>query len=128
MGKRAGMAPDGPRAGGPYSHYNIAGGMVYVAGQGPIDPASGQPKLGSIEDETRLTMENIERILKAAGTDLDHVVRCNVYLQNLDDFKAMNAVYGEFFPTNPPTRTTVGCNLLIGIKIEIDCIAALPEE
>ncbi|NUP98566.1 MAG: RidA family protein [Armatimonadetes bacterium] len=122
------MAPDGPRAYGPYSHYNIANGFVFVSGMGPIDPASGEPRLGSIEDETRLTLANLERCLKAAGTDLDHVVRCTVFLKNLDDFKAMNAVYGEFFSQQPPTRSTVGCDLLVGISVEIDCIAVLPEE
>ena len=128
MSKTAGMAPDGPRAMGPYSHYNVANGFVFVSGCGPLDPVSGQMKLGAIEDETRLTLENIGAILRAAGASFDDVVRCTVFLKDLNDFKAMNAVYGEFFPTNPPTRSTVGADLLAGISIEIDCIAALPEK
>lgn len=128
MGKTAGMAPDGPRAYGPYSHYNIAGGLVFISGQGPIDPASGEPALGAIADETRLTLQNLERCLRAAGTDLDHVVRCTVFLKRLEDFAEMNRVYAEFFPHNPPTRSTVGVDLLVGTSVEIDCIAALPEK
>ncbi len=128
MGKQAGMAAAAPRAMGPYSHYNIANGFVFVSGMGPIEPATGELKLGSIADETRLTMENLGHILRAAGTDYDQVVRCTVFLKDLGDFQAMNQVYGEFFPANPPTRTTVGADLLVGIKVEIDCIAALPQE
>jgi 2-iminobutanoate/2-iminopropanoate deaminase len=128
MAKIAGMAPDGPRAYGPYSHYNVANGFVFVSGQGPIDPVSGEPKLGAIEDETRLTLENLERCLRAAGSGLEHVVRCTVFLKNLDDFRAMNQVYAEFFPHHPPTRSTVGVDLLVGTSVEIDCIAVLAEE
>ncbi|MBI2302398.1 MAG: RidA family protein [Armatimonadetes bacterium] len=128
MGKTAGMAPDGPRAYGPYSHYNIANGFVFVSGMGPIDPVSGKPSLGSIADETRLTLQNVGAALRAAGTDYNHVVRCTVFLKDLADFAEMNKVYAEFFPADPPTRSTVGGDLLVGIKVEIDCIAVLPEE
>ncbi len=121
------MADDGPKAYGPYSHYNIANGFVFVSGQGPIDPASGEPRLGSIDEETRQTLENIRTILRAAGCDLSDVVRCTVFLKDLNDFAGMNKVYREFFPAAPPTRSTVGCDLLVGIKVEIDAIAALPE-
>ncbi|MCC7495725.1 MAG: RidA family protein [Fimbriimonadaceae bacterium] len=128
MARQAGMAPDGPRAYGPYSHYNIANGFVFISGQGPIDPVSGEPSLGSIEHETRLTLQNLERCLRAAGTDLAHVVRCTVYLKRLEDFPVLNRVYAEFFPQLPPTRSTVGVDLLVGTSVEIDCIAVLPEE
>lgn len=127
MNRQTGMAADGPRAYGPYSHYNIAGGFVFISGQGPIDPESGEPQLGKIEDETRRTLQNLEICLKAAGTDLAHVVRCTVFLKRLEDFKAMNEVYAEFFPHNPPTRSTVGVDLLANTSVEIDCIAVLPE-
>lgn len=127
MGKIAGMAPGGPRAYGPYSHYCIANGFVFVSGQGPIDPGTGEPRLGSIEEETRLTLQNIERILAAAGASMADVVRCTVFLKDLNDFAQMNKVYAEFFPESPPTRSTVGTDLLIGIKVEIDAIAVLPE-
>lgn len=122
MGKQAGMAAGAPSPAGPYAHYNIAGGMVYVSGQGPIDPQSGQPQLGSIEDETRLTLANLRTILDAAGSGIEHVVRCTVFLANLDDFQGMNSVYREVFGDHPPTRSTVGAKLLTG-KVEIDCIA-----
>lgn len=127
MRKQAGLAPDGPRPAGPYSHYNIAGSLVFIAGQGPLDPTTGQVRLGTIADETRLTLENLERCLKAAGSGLEHVVRCTVFLRDLNDFAEMNRVYAEFFPTDPPTRSTVGCNLLLGTSVEIDCIAVRPE-
>jgi 2-iminobutanoate/2-iminopropanoate deaminase len=127
MLKQAGMAPDGPKTMGPYSHYNIAGDMVYVSGQGPWDPATESINLGEIEEQTRLTMENLARILAAAGSSLDQVVRCGVYLTDMSLFPRMNAVYGTYFPNDPPVRTTIGvASLPGGIAVEIDCIAALP--
>ncbi|MFZ0736980.1 MAG: Rid family detoxifying hydrolase [Candidatus Acidiferrales bacterium] len=113
-----------PSPKGPYSQGVIAGDLVYVAGQGPVDPQSGELRLGDIRSECELTLKNIEAILRASGTGLENVVQCRVYLADLKDFAAMNEIYCRFFPDNPPARTTVGAgSLLNGIKIEIDAVA-----
>ena len=112
----------GPRPLGPYSQAIVAGDFVFVAGQGPINPASNEMELGDIRSETRRTLENMRAILEAAGSSLRQVVRVGVFLADLNDFAAMNEVYKKFFPVDPPARTTVGVQLP-KIKIEIDCIA-----
>lgn len=110
---------------GPYSPGIVAEGrFVYVSGQGPIRDGEVQP--GSIEGETELTLENVASVLAEAGATMGDVVRCGVFLADLDDFAAMNAVYARFFPDPPLARTTVGATLP-GIKVEIDCVALLPE-
>jgi 2-iminobutanoate/2-iminopropanoate deaminase len=113
-----------PPAKGPYSPAVRAGGFLFVSGQGPIDPASGEPSRGSIEEQTRLVFSNIKAILEAAGASLDRVVKTTVYLDDIQNFAAMNAVYATFFPTDPPARTTIqAANLPLGIAVEIDVIA-----
>ena len=101
------------------------GRFVYVSGQARFATASSRP--GTIEDETRLVMENLGAVLAEAGASYDDVVRCGVFLADLDDFEAMNAVYGSFFSDPLPARTTVGAHLP-GIKVEIDCVAVLRAE
>jgi len=113
---------DAPRPGGPYSPAIVADGFVFVAGQGPINPKTNEFELGDIRSETRRTLENIRAILRAAGSSTHEVVRVGVFLADLKDFDAMNEVYKEFFPEDPPARTTVGVQLP-KIKVEIDCIA-----
>jgi len=98
--------------------------LVFVSGQGPL--RDGEPVSGTIEEETRIVLENVRAVLAAAGARMDDVVRCGVFLADLADFAAMNEVYGAFFADPPPARTTVGA-LLPGIKVEIDCIAVLPD-
>jgi len=118
-----------PAAKGPYSQGVVAGDLLFVAGQGPVDPASGRFVLGDIRSECQLTLKNIEAILKAGGTTLDNVVQCTVYLRDLADFPAMNEVYSRFFPRLCPVRTTIqAANLLQGIKVEIDAVALIPDE
>jgi 2-iminobutanoate/2-iminopropanoate deaminase len=113
-----------PPVKGPYSPAVRAGGFLFVSGQGPIDPASGEPSRGSIEEQTRLVFSNIKAILEAAGASLDRVVKTTVYLDDIQNFAAMNAVYATFFPTDPPARTTIqAANLPLGIAVEIDVIA-----
>ncbi len=110
---------------GPYSPGIVAEGkFIYVSGQGPL--RDGRPETGSIESETTLTLENVAAVLAEAGATMADVVRCGVFLADLDDFAAMNSVYAGFFPDPPPARTTVGASLP-GIKVEIDCVALLPE-
>lgn len=116
---------NGPRPVGVYSQAIVANGFVFVAGQGPINPQTNQMELGDIRSETRRVLQNIQAILEAAGSSLPNAVRMGVFLADLNDFQAMNEVFREFFPADPPARTTVGC-ALPRIKVEIDCIALLP--
>ncbi|HEV3278472.1 MAG TPA: Rid family detoxifying hydrolase [Terriglobia bacterium] len=113
---------DAPRPVGVYSQAIVADGFAFVAGQGPINPATNKWERGDIRSETRRALRNIGAILEAAGSSLRDAVRMGVFLADLADFPAMNEVFREFFPDNPPARTTVGCTLP-GIKVEIDCIA-----
>jgi 2-iminobutanoate/2-iminopropanoate deaminase len=109
---------------GPYSPAVIGEGrFVFVSGQGPL--LEGEYVPGSIEDETRLTLENLGAVLAQAGSGFEHVVRCGVWIVSLDNFAAMNAVYESFFPEPRPARATVGADLVVG-KVEIDCIALVP--
>jgi 2-iminobutanoate/2-iminopropanoate deaminase len=118
-------AVTGTKPGGPYSPGIIAEGrFLFVSGQTP--QRDGRVVLGTIEEETRLTLENIGSVLEAAGATFADVVRCGVFLTNLESFGAMNAVYETFFPEPRPARTTVGVDLLDGMQIEIDCVVALP--
>lgn len=113
-----------PKALGPYSQAIKAGEFIYTAGQVGLDPETGEIVSGGIEAETRQTLTNIKNILEAAGSDLDHVIKTSVYLREIQDFAAMNAVYATFFPTNPPARTTVQVAALPrGVAIEIDTVA-----
>ena len=111
---------------GAYSPGIIAEGrFLYVSGQGPLVDGAYDP--ASVEDETRLTLENVGRILSAAGAGFADVVRCGVFLADMQDFAAMNEVYATFFPDPKPARTTVQVAALPGgIKVEIDCVVVLP--
>ena len=96
-----------PIAIGPYSQAIRVGNMLFLAGQIAIDPKSGQMNTGSIEEQTKLTMENLKAVLAASGMTMDHVVSTSVFLKDLNDFAKMNAVYGTYFKDNPPARATV---------------------
>jgi 2-iminobutanoate/2-iminopropanoate deaminase len=111
---------------GAYSPGIIAEGrFLYVSGQGPLIDGNYQP--AAIEEETRLTLENVGRILASAGAGWSDVVRCGVFLADINDFGAMNGVYATFFPDPKPARTTVQVAALPGgIKVEIDCVVVLP--
>ena len=111
-----------PTPRGIYSQAIVADGFVFVAGQAAIDPKTNEFQLGDIRSETRRTLSNIQAILEAAGSSLRDVVRVGVFLSDIKDFDAMNEVYREFFPEDPPARTTVGVQLP-KIKVEIDCVA-----
>lgn len=120
--------PGAPQPRGPYSPAVRAGDTIYVAGQIPIDPVSGQVVLGDVGSETRQVLTNIKNILEGCGASLADVVRCGVYLINADDFKAMNEVYAEFFGEAKPARTTiiVAALPLKDAKVEIDAVAYKP--
>jgi 2-iminobutanoate/2-iminopropanoate deaminase len=116
-----------PAPKGPYSPAVRANGFIFVSGQGPIDPGTGEVLRGGIEQQAELVLNNIKTILEEAGSSLELVVKANVYLDQIEDFAAMNAVYATFFPTNPPARTTIeAANLPLGIGVEIDVIALAP--
>lgn len=109
---------------GQYSHVVIANGFAYVSGQGPADPATNVvPE--SFAAQVRQALRNLETILKGAGISLNDVVKVNGYLADSNRFREYNDIYKEFFPHAPPARTTIAC-ALVGIEVEIDCIAALP--
>ena len=115
-----------PKPVGPYSQAIVAGGFIYVSGQGPMDVAAGRMVTDSVQAETRQVLKNIQSILEAAGASMANVVKCNVYLADRRDFSAMNEVYREFFPGEPPARTTVEAHPPVDIRVEIDCVAYLP--
>ena len=109
---------------GPYSQAIIDGDLVFLAGQGPIDPKTGKFELGDVGEQTVRTLANIKAILEAAGSSLDKVIRCNVYLKDIGDFAAMNEVYGRTFTAPYPARTTIQAGALPGgISVEIECTA-----
>lgn len=111
---------------GPYSPAIVADGPhVYVSGQGPVDPESGELKLGSFQEQAELTFQNVETLLHAAGTSWEHVVKVNVYLADINNFAAMNEIYKKFLVEPYPARTTVQAGLG-KIAIEVDCIAVIP--
>jgi len=115
-----------PGAVGPYSQAIRVGDLVFTAGQLAFDPATGKLVEGAIEEHTRQVLRNIAAVLEAAGSSLDKVVKTTVFLKDMGDFRAMNEVYGEFFPNEPPARSTVEvANLALGALVEIDAIAVV---
>jgi 2-iminobutanoate/2-iminopropanoate deaminase len=100
------------------------GRFLYVSGQGPV--RDGETVLSTIEEETRITLENLGKVLAEGGLDYGDVVRCGVFITRDEDFGPMNEVYKEFFPEPLPARTTVVTGLVNGIKVEIDCVAVVP--
>lgn len=118
-----------PSPKGAYSQVVRAGDFLFVSGQGPIDAISQEFVLSDIRAETRLTLENIERILTGCGAGKKNIVKCGVFLANAADFSAMNEAYAAFFEGTASARTTVQATLVEpGMKVEIDCIAYLPEK
>ena len=117
---------DAPAVIGPFSHGIVATGrMLFVSGQGPQDPETKGFRLGNFEEEVRLTLDNVGRVLRGAGADWSHVVRVGVYLARKEDFAAFNAIYQDYAREPFPARTTIICSLLAGISVEVDCIAVL---
>jgi 2-iminobutanoate/2-iminopropanoate deaminase len=114
-----------PRPIGPYSQGVIAGGLLFVSGQIPIDPATDKLVEGDIKVQTEQTLKNVLAVLKEAKMGPENVVKATVYLADLADFAAMNEVYGKFLGKEPPARSTIQAGALPrGVKIEIDVIAA----
>jgi 2-iminobutanoate/2-iminopropanoate deaminase len=113
-----------PKAIGPYSQAIAAGGFLFCSGQIPLDPATGELVQGTIEDQTRQVLRNLGAVLEAAGSSYDDVVKATVFLQDMNDFSRMNAVYGEFFKAPHPARAAVqAARLPRDVRIEIEAIA-----
>ncbi|QNL51546.1 RidA family protein [Olivibacter sp. SDN3] len=110
---------------GAYSDGIVAGDFLFVSGQAAVDFSSSRFILGTIEEETARTMENIQAIVSAAGANMDDVVKCTVHLSDIADFDRFNEVYSTYFSDIKPARTTVQSVLDEGIKVEIDCIVKL---
>jgi 2-iminobutanoate/2-iminopropanoate deaminase len=125
MPKREIKHPDKEKSTGAYSSAVEVDGWVYVSGQGPVDPRTAQPVRGSIEDETLYTLNQVKKILEAAGCSLNDVVKSTVHLADMEDFDRYNKVYREFFKDLSvlPARTTVQSVLWNSIKVEIDVVA-----
>jgi 2-iminobutanoate/2-iminopropanoate deaminase len=120
--------PDAPGAIGPYNQAIVTPqGLVFTAGQIPLDPASGNIVPGGIIEQTTRVLENIAAILAAAGAGMGDVVKTTVFLADMNDFAAMNGVYARYFPTDPPARSTVEvARLPKDVRVEIEVIAILP--
>lgn len=113
-----------PAAAGPYSQAVRVGDLVYTAGQVAMDPASGQVVEGDVQVQTRQVLRNLQAVLQAAGSDLAHVVKTTVFLQNMDHFAAMNEAYAGFFGEAPPARSAVEvARLPLGVLVEIEAVA-----
>jgi 2-iminobutanoate/2-iminopropanoate deaminase len=118
------QAPDAPPAIGPYSQAVVANGFVFCTGQIAIDPATDHIVEGDIKVQTRQVLENLRAVLRAAGSDLHHVVKTTVFLVHFDDITAMNEVYEEYFNEIAPARSTVEVGALPrGLLVQIECIA-----
>ncbi len=113
-----------PKAIGPYSQAVRAGGWLFASGQIPLDPATGQMIAGDVKAQTERVMKNLGAVLEAAGLSFAHVVKTTVYLKDMNEFPAMNEVYGQFFPASPPARATVEvARLPRDARVEIDLVA-----
>ncbi len=117
-----------PRAIGPYAQAVRAGGLLFLSGQIALDPQTGQLVGADIKQQTRQVLENVRAVLEASGSSLQRVVKCTVFLADMDDFGPMNEEYGAFFQEEPPARTTVAVSRLPrGALVEIDVIAMAGE-
>ena len=110
---------------GAYSDGVIVGGFIFVSGQAAVDFKTSKFVLGTIEEETHRTLQNIKSILEAGGTSMDNVVKCTVHLADIKEFDRYNVIYEQYFPGIKPARTTVQSVLAENLKVEIDCIASL---
>ena len=115
----------GSISGLPFSPAVRVGNLVFLSGQIGVLPGTRELAPGGVAGQTRQAMENIRRVLNAAGLDFSHLVKCTVFLVDVADYAAMNEAYGSFFPADPPARSMVaGSGLALGAKVEVECIAA----
>ena len=124
MDMRSVTTEKAPKAIGPYSQAIVAGDLIFCAGQVAIDPATGELVGGDIKLQTARVIDNLAAVLEAAGSGLDRVVKCTVFLADFAEFAAMNEVYGQRFGQHRPARSTVGTSALPrGARVEIECVA-----
>jgi 2-iminobutanoate/2-iminopropanoate deaminase len=121
------LTADGaPAAVGPYSHAVRSGGFLFLSGQTPLDPGTGQLVEGGIGDQTRRCLQNLQAVCEAAGAKLSDAVRCGIYVTDMGTFAQVNEAYAAFFETAPPARSTIGvASLPVGAQVEIDAIVAV---
>ena len=120
-------ADPGPPAAGPYSHAVKSSGLVFLSGQTPVDPDTGQLIEGSIGDQTRRCLDNLAIVAAAAGAQLTDAVRVGIYVTDISTFKDVNDAYGAYFESDPPARSTIGVAALpLGAEVEIDAVLAVP--
>lgn len=118
-----------PRAIGPYSQAVIAGGFVFASGQIPLDPQTGEFVAGGVTEQTEQVLRNLSAVLEAAGSSLKQVVKTTVFLADMNDFAAMNEVYGRYFDEQPPARATVeAARLPKDARVEIEAVALAAKE
>ena len=120
------LTHNAPQPAGHYSQAAVHNGIVYVAGQLPIDPQTGERRVGSIEEQTEQALMNLFEILKAAGSDIDHVLKTTVYVSDIELWSRVNAVYAKMFGDHRPARAVVPTrDLHFGFQVEIEAVAAL---
>ena len=120
------LTSNAPKPAGHYSQAIVHNNLVYVSGQLPIDPESGEKRIGSIEEQTEQALKNLSEILKAAGSSLNQVIKTTVYISDIELWNRVNAVYARFFGEHRPARAVVPTkNLHFGFQIEVEAIAAL---
>jgi 2-iminobutanoate/2-iminopropanoate deaminase len=122
--KKAIQIPGAPAPIGPYSQAILSNDTLYVSGQIPLNPATGSLEVADIETATKQVLANIQALLHEAGMTFENVVKCSIFLKDLNDFQQVNAIYGSFFNNTPPARETVQVSRLpLDVPIEISCIA-----
>jgi 2-iminobutanoate/2-iminopropanoate deaminase len=121
-------AEGAPAAVGPYSHAVRSGSLLFLSGQTPLDPATGKLVEGTVGDQTRQCLQNLQAVCAAAGASLEQAVRCGIYVTDMGTFAEVNEVYASFFGDPQPARSTIGVAALpVGAQVEIDAIVALTD-
>ncbi|MCT4561720.1 MAG: RidA family protein [Crocinitomicaceae bacterium] len=116
--------PGAPAPIGPYSQAIVKGNMCFVSGQIPLNPMTGELETATIEEATHQVLKNIRSLVEEAGFEMNDIVKCSIFLKNLDDFQVVNGVYGGYFTSEPPARETVQvAKLPMDVPVEISCIA-----
>ena len=118
------FSENAPKPVGPYSQAIGLDNLIFCSGQAALNPANGKIETTSVAEQTKLTLQNLATVLEASGSDLQHVVKCNVYLADMEDFQEMNQTYEEVFAPHKPARTTIeAARLPLDALVEIECIA-----